>query len=158
MKPNSLKVGQAAPDFCLQDHNEDKVCLKDFKGKPLVLYFYPKNNTPTCTREAVSFTERKSDFEDHGASVIGISRDSCASHQNFREKKNLTITLLSDKEKEIHKKYDVWRLKKFMGKESMGTVRSTFLIDSQGKIVKIWDNVRVNGHVDEVLEELGKLN
>jgi peroxiredoxin Q/BCP len=158
MEPNKLKVGQGAPEFCLPDHKEKKICLKDFKGRPLVVYFYPKDNTPTCTIEAVDFSTQKSAFEKEKSAIIGISRDSCRSHQNFINKKNLTITLLSDPDMEVHKRYDVWRMKKFMGRESMGTVRTTFLINSEGKIAKIWDGVRVKGHVEEVLDELKKLN
>jgi peroxiredoxin Q/BCP len=152
-----LKLNDNAPDFCLKNQDEEEVCLKDFKGKNVVLYFYPKDNTPGCSLEAMTFTKYKDDFEKNNATIIGISKDSCESHRKFIKNKNLNITLISDTDKKIQETYGVWRLKKFMGKEFMGTVRSTFLIDSQGIIRKIWDKVKVKGHVEEVLEELKNL-
>ncbi|ETA67287.1 thioredoxin-dependent thiol peroxidase [Methanolobus sp. WCC1] len=157
MSKNSLTEGQKAPDFCLPDQNENNVCLKDFDGKWIVLYFYPKDNTSGCTREAQDFTSLKGDFESENAVVLGVSKDSVKSHVKFIEKKELGITLLSDEETTIHQKYDVWRTKKNYGKEYLGTVRSTFLIDTEGNIVKIWDNVRTNGHAEKVLETLKSL-
>ena len=157
MSKNSLTEGQKAPDFCLPDQNENHVCLKDFDGKWIVLYFYPKDNTSGCTREAQDFTSLKGDFESENAVVLGVSKDSVKSHVKFIEKKELGITLLSDEETTIHQKYDVWRTKKNYGKEYLGTVRSTFLIDTEGNIVKIWDNVRTNGHAEKVLETLKSL-
>jgi peroxiredoxin Q/BCP len=157
MSKSSLTEGQKAPDFCLPDQNENSVCLKDFDGKWIVLYFYPKDNTSGCTREAQDFTSLKGDFESENAVVLGVSKDSVKSHVKFIEKKELGITLLSDEETTIHQKYDVWRTKKNYGKEYLGTVRSTFLIDTEGNIVKIWDNVRTNGHAEKVLETLKSL-
>ena len=153
-----LKEGDMAPDFCMPDQNEKKVCLKDYKGKNIVLYFYPKDNTPGCSLEAMMFTKFKSEFEKNKTTILGVSKDSCDSHRKFIEKKNLNLTLISDTDKEIQKKYGVWRLKKFMGKEFVGTIRSTFLIDSNGKIKKIWDKVKVQGHVEQVLNEIKKLS
>jgi peroxiredoxin Q/BCP len=150
----SLKVNDIAPDFCLKNQDEEEVCLKDFKGNNVVLYFYPKDNTPGCSLEAMTFTRYKDDFENNNTTIIGISKDSCESHRKFIKNKNLNITLISDTDKKIQENYGVWRLKKFMGKEFMGTVRSTFLIDSEGIIRKIWDKVKVKGHVEEVLEEV----
>jgi len=134
MSKNSLSQGLKAPLFCLPDQNGNEKCLKDLKGKWVVLYFYPRDNTTGCTKEAQDFTSLKDAFEDEGAMILGVSRDSITSHQKFMEKKEIGITLLSDTEIAVHKLYDVWRLKKFMGKESMGTVRTTFLIDPEGNI------------------------
>lgn len=153
----SLHIGDKAPDFCLKDQDEEEICLKDFKGKNVVLYFYPKDNTPGCSLEAMTFTRFKDDFEKHNTTIIGVSKDSCESHKKFIKNKNLNITLISDSDIKIQKMYGVWRLKKFMGKEFMGTVRSTFLINSTGKISRIWDNVKVKGHVEEVLEAVKEL-
>ena len=152
-----LKIGDNAPDFCMPDQDEKNVCLKDYKGKNVILYFYPKDNTPGCSMEAMAFTKYKQEFEDNNTTILGISKDSCDSHRKFIENKNLNITLVSDSDKKIQENYGVWRLKKFMGREFMGTVRSTFLIDSEGKIRKIWDKVKVKGHVEEVLDEVKKL-
>ncbi len=157
MTDSKLNSGDNAPDFCLKNQDEESVCLKDYKGKNIVLYFYPKDNTPGCSMEAMTFTKYKDDFENNNTTILGVSKDSCSSHRKFIENKNLNITLISDEDKEIHEKYGVWRLKKFMGKEFVGTIRSTFLIDSNGKIRKIWDKVRVKGHVEDVLEEVKKL-
>ena len=157
MKQKKLKIGDTAPDFCMPNQDELKTCLKDYKNKNIVLYFYPKDNTPGCSTEAIMFTKYKKDFEDNNTIILGVSKDNCSSHKKFIENKNLNITLISDTDKEIHEKYGVWRLKKFMGREFLGTIRSTFLIDADGKIKKIWDNVKVKGHVEEVLEEVKKL-
>jgi len=156
MNQNKLDVDDIAPDFCLLNQDEEKTCLSDYKGKNVVLYFYPKDNTPGCSMEAMMFTKYKDEFEKNNTVILGVSKDSCQSHKNFIEKKNLNLTLISDKEKSIQKKYGVWRKKKFMGKEFIGTVRSTFLIDSEGKIKKIWDKVKVKGHAEEVLETVKK--
>lgn len=154
MPVSSLQIGDKAPDFCLPNQDSENVCLKDFKGKKIVLYFYPKDNTGGCKQEAVDFSSLKSEFEKNGAVILGVSKDTVASHQKFIEKAGLTITLLADPELQVIKAFDVWQLKKFMGKENMGTVRSTFLIDSDGKIINVWNNVRVKGHAEAVLEEL----
>jgi len=152
-----LNKGDIAPDFCLKNQDGEKICLKDFKGKNIVLYFYPKDNTPGCSLEAMTFTKFKDEFEKYNTTIVGVSKDSCASHKKFIENKKLNITLISDVENEIQEKYGVWRPKKFMGREFVGTVRSTFLIDSNAIIQKIWDNVKVKGHVEEVLEEVKNL-
>ena len=157
LQMKKLQKGDIAPDFCLKDQDEEMICLKDFKGRNVVLYFYPKDNTPGCSLEAMTFTRYKDEFEKYNTTILGVSKDSCASHKKFIENKDLNITLISDSEKEIQEKYGVWRLKKFMGKEFMGTIRSTFLIDSNGMIRKVWDNVKVKGHVEEVLVEVKSL-
>ncbi len=146
--------GEIAPEFCLPDSDGKEHCLRDFRGKWVVLYFYPKDNTSGCTKEAIGFTEKKDKFEKLGAVIIGISKDSQQSHRKFIEKRGLKILLLSDENHEIIEKYGAWGKKKLYGKEHWGTVRSTFLIDPEGKIVKEWRKVKVNGHVDEVLETL----
>jgi peroxiredoxin Q/BCP len=152
-----LNIGDNAPDFCLKNQDEKEICLKNYKGKNVILYFYPKDNTPGCSIEAMTFTKYREEFEKNNTIILGVSKDSCTSHKKFIENKNLNITLISDEEKEIHESYGVWRMKKFMGKEFMGTIRTTFLIDSTGKIRKIWDNVKVKGHVEEVLDRVKEL-
>ena len=152
-----LEVGQKAPEFCLPNQDENEVCLRDLKGKWIVLYFYPKDNTPGCTTEACDFTENLPDFEDLDAVVLGVSPDSPKKHRNFIEKKELGITLLSDEEKKVLEEYGVWQLKKMCGREYMGVVRTTFLIDPDGKIAEIWNKVKVKGHVQKVKEKLQEL-
>jgi peroxiredoxin Q/BCP len=152
-----LEIGNKAPDFCLPNQDSEEVCLRDLQGSWVVLYFYPKDNTPGCTTEALDFTALKSEFEKLGATILGISPDSIKRHCNFIEKKNLKITLLSDEEKEVAQKYGVWQLKKMYGKEYMGIVRSTFLINQDGEIAYIWPKVKVKGHAQEVLEKLKEL-
>ncbi|MCD6276599.1 MAG: peroxiredoxin [Thermoplasmata archaeon] len=149
-----INEGQNAPDFCLPDYEGRIHCLKDFRGKWLVLYFYPRDNTSGCTREARDFTERKDEFGKLNAVIVGISKDSPASHRKFVEKQSLQILLLSDEKHEVIERYGVWGKKKRYGREYYGTVRSTLLISPDGKIVKIWKNVRVAGHVDDVLKKL----
>ena len=150
-------IGQAAPDFTAKDQNGNQVSLTDYSNSWLVLYFYPKDNTPGCTTEAKEFSEYAQQFKDLGAEIAGVSPDSEKSHCKFIDKHDLSIVLLSDPNREVIEPYGVWRLKKFMGKEYMGVVRSTFLIDPQGKIAQVWDKVRVKGHVKKVLEELTSL-
>jgi thioredoxin-dependent peroxiredoxin len=151
-----VKEGKKAPAFCLKDAKENKVCLKDFAGSWVALYFYPKDNTPGCTIEAKDFTKELDGFEKLGARVLGVSADSCESHRRFIAKQGLEITLLSDESKKTLKKYGVWRKKSFMGKEFMGIVRTTVLIDPKGKIAKVWSPVSVAGHVKEVKNEISK--
>lgn len=141
-----------APDFVLHDTHGRQISLKEFTGKKVVLYFYPKDNTPGCTLEAMAFTKYQQDFDKLGAVILGVSQDSCQSHQTFTKNKKLTITLLSDPDHKVMKLYGVWRLKKFLGKEFLGTMRSTFLIDEKGKIIHVWDNVSAKGHAEEVLD------
>jgi peroxiredoxin Q/BCP len=152
-----LEVGLDAPEFCLPNQDDIEICLRDLKGKWIVLYFYPKDNTPGCTTEACDFTTLLPDFNDLDAIVLGVSADSTKKHRNFIEKKDLAITLLSDEDTSMMQEYGVWRLKKNYGKEYMGIVRTTFIIDPDGKIVAIWNNVRVKEHVQKVKEKLQKL-
>jgi peroxiredoxin Q/BCP len=156
-KKVELKVGDKAPEFCLPNKENKKVCLKDFKGKNLILYFYPKDNTPGCTTEAIGFTNILPDFQELDATVIGISPDSPESHAKFIEKKDLKVTLLSDEAKEILSKYGAWGLKTFRGKTYKGVIRSTFLIDEEGKIAHIWPKVSVKGHAEDVKKILTEL-
>lgn len=151
-----VKEGNKAPAFSLKDNTEKIHKLSDYKGKWVVLYFYPKDNTPGCTLEAMDFSALKDKFKKKKAVILGVSKDSCESHQKFIDKKRLTITLLSDPDHKVQEKYGVWRPKKFMGREFLGTVRSTFLIDPNGKIQKIWDNVRTKGHAQAVLDALSE--
>ena len=150
-----LKLGSKAPDFCLPDADNKKVCLKDFKGKWVVLYFYPKDNTSGCTREAVDFTSNIGDFKKMNATVIGISPDSSASHTNFIDRHKLKVILLSDTEHRALEKYGVWQKKQLYGREYFGVVRTTFVIDPKGKIKQVWDRVKVAKHVDAVKDFVG---
>ena len=152
-----LKTGDQAPGFCLPDAEKGQVCLKDHRGKWVVLYFYPKDGTKGCTMEALEFTAAEDEFNAKGAVVLGVSPDSPESHVKFKEKNDLSITLLSDTEKEILTGYGVWQKKKMYGREYMGVVRSTYLIDPEGKIAYIWPKVKVAGHADAVMEKLGEL-
>ncbi|MDJ0674881.1 MAG: thioredoxin-dependent thiol peroxidase [Calothrix sp. MO_167.B42] len=153
-----LQLGNLAPEFSAIDADGNTKNLQDFTGKWLVFYFYPKDNTPGCTTEAKDFTELKSDFTESGAMIVGVSPDSTKSHCKFIDKHGLSITLLSDPEHQIAETYGVWQLKKFMGKEYMGVVRSTFLINPQGAIAHIWTKVRVKGHAENVLAKLRELS
>ena len=139
-----------ASNFCLLNQTNEKICLEDFRKKWVILYFYPKDNSKTCTLEALSFTHNIKWFKENGAIVIGISPDSVTSHKNFANKHNLDLILLSDPEHEVIEKYGVWKLKKMYGREYMGVERSTFLINPEGYIENEWIKVRVKGHVEEV--------
>jgi len=152
-----LKIGIKAPDFKLPDAAGDTVSLKDFKDKWLVLYFYPKDNTSGCTTEAIDFTGSLPEFKKLGAAVAGVSPDSCKSHQKFIEKHDLAVTLLSDEAKSVMEKYGVWQLKKMYGKDYFGVVRTTLIIGPDGKIKHIWNNVKVAGHIADVLGKLKEL-
>ena len=152
-----LEVGDAVPDFCLPNQDEEEICFRDIKGRWIILYFYPKDNTPGCTTEACDFTAALPDFEGLNAIILGISPDSPKKHRNFIDKKELKITLLADEEKELCKAFGVWQLKKNYGREYMGVVRSTFIIGPDGKIAAKWEKVRVKGHVDEVKSKLETL-
>jgi peroxiredoxin Q/BCP len=143
--------------FCLPDAEKGQVCLNDQRGKWVVLYFYPKDGTKGCTMEALEFTAAEDEFNAKGAVVLGVSPDSPESHVKFKEKNELTVTLLSDTEKEILTGYGVWQKKKMYGREYMGVVRSTYLIDPDGKIAHIWPKVKVAGHADAVMEKLVEL-
>jgi len=146
-----MQENKDAPDFCLKDSYEKSICLKDLLGKRIILYFYPKDNTPGCTLEAIEFSNFREEFEKLNTIVVGISKDNCTSHKKFIDKKNLSLILLSDPDSKVQKMYDVYKPKKFMGKEFLGTVRTTFFIDEKGMVKKIWNNVKVKNHVNEVL-------
>ena len=152
-----LKIGSKAPSFSLPDDEGNKVSLKDYARKWLVLYFYPKDNTSGCTTEAVDFTSSLPELQKLNCNVTGISPDSCKSHQKFILKHNLMVTLLSDEDKKVLEKYGVWVTKKMYGREYFGVSRTTFLIDPTGKIKHIWENVKVKNHTAEVLEKLKEL-
>jgi len=157
MEKNGLKVGTKAPEFALIDQNESKISLKDFKGKWVVLYFYPKDSTPGCTREAIGFTEHLKDYQKLDAVILGVSPDSAKSHCNFIEKEKLKIALLCDPEHKVLESYGAWGLKKNYGKEYLGVIRSTFLIDPKGNVAAVWPSVKVDGHVEAVKEKLREL-
>jgi peroxiredoxin Q/BCP len=153
--PKKLNIGDKAPAFCLPDAENKKVCLKDFKGKWLVLYFYPKDNTSGCTKEAVDFTSGIKDFKKMNAIVVGVSPDSVTSHMNFINKHALRVILLSDQEHKVLKEYGVWQKKSMYGREYYGVVRTTFVVDPKGKIVQKWEKVKVVGHADAVKDFVG---
>ena len=149
-----LEIGSKAPDFTLKDKEGNAVSLSDFLGKKVVLYFYPKDSTPGCTRQAKAFACAYPSFEELGVKVIGISRDSVASHQRFAEKNELPFLLLSDPQLEAIQAYGVWQEKKLYGKTSMGVVRTTFLIDEEGKIAAVMPKVKPDTNAQEVLDLL----
>jgi len=152
-----VEVGKKAPDFVLPDADGRQVSLSDFLGKNVVLYFYPKDNTPVCTKEAVAFRDSIKTIEDKNAVVIGISLDDEASHRKFIEKYSLPFVLLSDKEAKVSTEYGVYKEKNMYGKKEMGIERSTFIIDSKGIVRKIFRKVKVDGHVDQVLKALDEI-
>lgn len=145
-------VGDIAPDFTAVTDAGEEIRLSSLRGRKVVLYFYPKDNTPGCTQEACDFSDRQAAFEAQNAVVLGVSTDSAKSHQGFKSKHGLPFTLLADPDKELVSTYGVYREKKQYGRMYMGTVRTTFIIDESGKIAKVFDNVRVKGHADAVLE------
>lgn len=147
-----LKIGDPAPDFTLPRDGGGVLSLSDYRGENVVLYFYPQDNTPTCTLQALDFSGKAGAFKKAGAVVIGVSPDSVKSHDRFCAKHDLTIPLAADEERKVVEAYGVWREKKTFGKTYMGVVRSTFLIDKDGRIAGIWDNVRLKGHIDSVLD------
>jgi peroxiredoxin Q/BCP len=149
-------TGTTAPGFCLPSADTTEVCLDSYRGKWVVLYFYPKDNTPGCTLEAKGFTDEFDEFSRLDAAILGISPDPEESHRKFIAKQNLRITLLSDTGHRVLEAYGVWKKKKMMGHEFEGVERSTFLIDPQGKVVAAWRKVKVLGHVAKVKEELEK--
>ena len=151
-----LETGTKAPDFTLTDKEGNKVSLSDFLGKKVVLYFYPKDNTPGCTRQACTFAAAYEGFKGKNTVVIGISKDSAESHRKFAEKYNLPFILLADTELTAIKAYDVWQEKKLYGKVSMGVVRSTYIIDEKGVIEKVMPKVKPDTNAAEILEYLGK--
>jgi len=147
-----LKEGSTAPAFKTKDANGETVNLKDLRGQKVVLYFYPKDDTPGCTKEACSFRDAFSTFKKKGINVLGVSPDSEASHKKFAAKYSLPFTLLADPDREIAEAYGVWGEKKFMGRTYMGVHRTTFLIDEKGKIKKVFEKVKPEDHASEVLE------
>jgi len=155
---SGLKNGDQAPPFCLPDEKGENLSLGDLKGKWVILYFYPRDNTPGCTTEASDFSAGLDDFAAMNAAVIGVSRDSAESHRRFIEKKGLKVTLLSDRDHKTMEDYGVWQLKKTYGKESMGIVRTTFIIDPDGKIVHMWPKVKVKGHAEQVKDFLKEVS
>lgn len=152
-----LKINTKAPDFTLTSTNNTDYSLKKSLGKYVVIYFYPKDDTPGCTIEANDFNKLLPQFKKLNCEVFGISKDNLKSHDKFKEKYQLKFDLLSDEELTVLKKFKVWGKKKFMGREFMGILRTTFLIDKKGKILKIWENVKVNDHAKEVLETLKEI-
>jgi len=151
------ETGQTAPDFTLPRDGGGQITLSDQRPKTVVLYFYPKDDTPGCTREGIEFTEQLSAFEAAGAMVIGVSKDSVAKHDKFRDKHDLGVVLVSDENGALCETYGTWVEKKNYGRTYMGIERSTFLIDGEGKITQVWRKVKVPGHVDEVLEAVQAL-
>ena len=152
-----IKENAKAPDFTLPSTNGENQKLKDLLGKYVVIYFYPKDDTPGCTIETNDFNKLLPKFKKLNCEIFGISKDTIKSHDKFREKFKIKFDLLSDEEIKVLKKYKVWGKKKFIGREFMGIIRSTFLIDKKGKIIKVWDNVKVKDHAKEVLETLKSL-
>lgn len=149
-----LEAGTKAPDFELPDQNGAMHTLKEYRGKKVILYFYPKDNTPGCTKQACGYSERYPQFQEKGAVVLGVSKDTVASHKRFEEKQNLGFTILSDPERKVIEAYDVWKEKKNYGKVSMGVVRTTYLIDEEGIIIRANDKVKAAEDPQKMLEEL----
>jgi peroxiredoxin Q/BCP len=152
-----MQIGQIAPKFTAINQDEQPVKLEDFQGRWLVLYFYPKDNTPGCTTEAIEFSQKLAEFQAINTEILGVSPDSPTSHCKFIDKQKLQLNLLSDPEHQLAEEYGVWQLKKFMGKEYMGIVRSTFLIDPTGNIAYFWSKVKVKDHVEAVFAKLSEL-
>ncbi|WP_394237908.1 thioredoxin-dependent thiol peroxidase [Niallia oryzisoli] len=148
----STLTGQVAPDIALPASSGQTIQLSDFRGKNVVLYFYPKDMTPGCTTEACDFRDRHEDFSKVNTVILGVSPDPISKHEKFIEKHGLPFVLLSDEEQELAKAFDVWKLKKNFGKEYMGIERSTFIIDAEGKVVKEWRKVKVKDHTSEVFQ------
>ncbi|MCA9174799.1 MAG: thioredoxin-dependent thiol peroxidase [Planctomycetales bacterium] len=157
MADDWIEEGDKAPAFSLKSDQGQTVRLSQFKGSPVVLYFYPKDDTPGCTKEACAFRDRSAELKKLGAVVLGVSPDTVASHVKFRDKYELNFPLLEDAEHAVAEKYGAWREKNMYGKKSMGVQRSTFLIGPDGKVVKVWKRVKVDGHDDQVLEALKAL-
>lgn len=149
---SELQAGDKAPDFKLATDGGDDITLSELQGQPVILYFYPKDDTPGCTTEAIDFTASKADFDGLNAVIIGVSKDSVAKHDKFKAKHDLKVLLGSDPEGEVIEAYGCWVLKKNYGREYMGIERSTFLIGPDGKLAEIWRKVRVKGHVEKVLD------
>jgi len=153
-----LQIGDTAPPFTLPTDNGGEINLTTLKGKKVVIYFYPKDNTPGCTTESCDFRDQKPAFEELNAEIIGISKDSVAKHDKFKAKYDFNFPLASDEDGNVCESYGVWKEKSMYGKSFLGIVRSTFLIDENGKIAQIWRKVKVKGHVDEVREAIENLD
>ena len=151
------EISQPAPDFTLPATGGHDVTLSDLKGSPVVLFFYPRDDTPGCTKESIGFSEARAQFEEAGASVFGVSKDSLAGHEKFTTKRELTVPLLSDENGTVCEDYGVWKEKNMYGKKYMGIERTTFLIAGDGTVARVWNKVKVPGHVDEVLEAVRAL-
>lgn len=154
----SLDVGQPIPDFSAPATGDTTLTLSELRGKQVVVYFYPKASTPGCTTEGGDFRDRKADFDAANTVIVGVSRDGLRAQENFKAKQDFNFTLLSDKDETVCRLFDVIKLKKLYGKEHLGIERSTFLIDSEGKLAQAWRGVKVPGHVDDVLAEAQALN
>lgn len=146
-----LDIASSAPDFTLPDAGGTDVTLSDLKGGPVVLYFYPRDDTPGCTKESIAFSENLAEFEAAGAKIFGISKDSVASHAKFAKKRELTVGLLSDENGSVCEDYGVWKEKNMYGKKYMGIERTTYLIDANGDVAMVWPKVKVPGHAEAVL-------
>jgi peroxiredoxin Q/BCP len=152
-----LEPGIKAPDFTLPADDGTKVKLSSLQGGPVVIYFYPKDDTPGCTKEACSFRDRKSEIEELGATIVGISADTLESHGQFRDKFKLNFPLLADVDHKVAERYGAWREKNMYGKKFFGIQRSTYLIDAEGKVAKVWKSVKVDGHDQQVIDSLKSL-
>jgi peroxiredoxin Q/BCP len=153
----TVEIGRPAPDFSLESDRDGRVSLSGLRGRPVVVYFYPKDDTPGCTTEACDFRDRMDRLQAAGATVLGVSRDSLKSHEKFRTKYGLTFPLLSDPDAAVHQLYGAWGEKKMYGRTSVGPLRTTVLIDGEGAVRKVWTGVKVKGHADAVLEALASL-
>ncbi len=148
-----LAIGTKAPDFTLKDKDGKEVSLSEYRGSKVILYFYPKDSTAGCTKEACSFRDKKNELATEGFTVIGISRDSQKSHQRFAEKQNLNFTLLSDEDTSVIEAYEAWGEKSLYGKRYMGIIRMTYVIDEDGVIIKAYDKVKVSTHAEDILKD-----
>ncbi|MCK0716025.1 peroxiredoxin [Chromohalobacter sarecensis] len=154
----SVSSGQPVPDFTASATGDTQITLSDYRGRQVVIYFYPKDSTPGCTTEGGDFRDRKADFEAANTVVLGVSRDGLRAHENFKAKQGFNFELISDKDEALCQLFDVIKLKKLYGKEHLGIERSTFLIDTDGKLAREWRKVKVKGHVEEVLDAARELN
>ena len=154
----SVTIGHPVPEFTAAATGDQQVSLSDYRGRQLVIYFYPKDSTPGCTTEGGDFRDRKADFDDANTVILGVSRDGLRAHENFKAKQGFNFELISDKDETLCQLFDVIKLKKLYGKEHLGIERSTFLIDRDGNLAREWRKVKVKGHVEEVLEAARELN
>lgn len=154
---SELTIGESAPDFELDGDGGSKITLSALRGSPVVVYFYPKDDTPGCTKEAIAFSALEQEFAKLGARIIGISPDTAAKHDKFKAKHNLTVSLAADPEKTACEAYGIWVEKSMYGKKYMGVERSTFLVDAEGKLTQIWRKVKVAGHAEAVLDAVKAL-